>query len=77
MHEFALAEGVLRTVRRVADAEGLSRVTRVVVSVGELQGIRPETFALAVEELRPAADARLEDAVFEVEVQPARFVCLE
>ncbi|MBQ9459613.1 MAG: hydrogenase maturation nickel metallochaperone HypA [Oscillospiraceae bacterium] len=39
MHELGLMDAMLRTVRRVCEAEGVSHVERIVLEVGELSGI--------------------------------------
>ena len=75
MHEWALAEGVLDTVREVARKEGLRRVTRIEVRVGELQSINCELFAGALRHVLPTEHADLGSAAVEVEIEPARFRC--
>ena len=44
MHEFALAEAVITTALREAEREGIEKIRRIEVHVGELQNIHAETF---------------------------------
>ncbi|MBD3205777.1 hydrogenase nickel incorporation protein HypA [Candidatus Bathyarchaeota archaeon] len=72
MHEWALAEGVISTATRVAEEEGLTKVTEVVVMIGELQQVEHDVLEFAFEQLRTPL---LEDAKFVLESQPAKFKC--
>jgi hydrogenase nickel incorporation protein HypA/HybF len=67
MHELALAEAIVTAAKETARKNGLERITRIEVRVGELQQIEREAFRFAVEELIEA----------EIDVQPdaARFSC--
>ena len=75
MHEFALADAVVRAAVKTADDEELQKVDHVQVRVGELQSIKKETFDFALKESRPADDPRLEETTFEVVIVPAAFRC--
>ncbi len=68
MHEWALAEAVLDSVR---EHSGGRRVSRVVLRFGELQQIDREIFDFALREL----GGELGAARFEIESEPARFAC--
>ena len=74
MHEWALAEGVIETVLQSVKAACKQRVQEVVVSVGQLQQIRRETFDFSLQEMMPDAPI-LKDASFQVEIEPAKFQC--
>jgi hydrogenase nickel incorporation protein HypA/HybF len=74
MHEFALAEAVVRAVLQTAESEGMTAVTRVAVRVGELQSIQRDTFEFALQQVR-GEDPRMAGAAMEVEIVPARFAC--
>lgn len=71
MHEWALAEAVLDSVR--AQAAG-RRVLRVVLRLGELQSIDPEVLLGGLQAL--AAGTALEAAAFATETEPAELACL-
>lgn len=75
MHELALAQAVITAALDVAEREGLSRVTRIEVRLGELQRIRKETFEFALAEVMPAVEPRLDAAQISLEIEPARFFC--
>ena len=74
MHEFALAEAVIRAALQTAESEGMTAVTRVAVRVGELQSIQKDTFVFALQQTR-TDDPRLADTTMEVEIVPASFSC--
>ena len=52
MHEWALAEGVVSAVNRVAEEQGLEEITEITVKVGELQQIDHEIFRFALDQQR-------------------------
>jgi hydrogenase nickel incorporation protein HypA/HybF len=55
MHEWALAEAVLKAACEVAEKEKLVEVTEVNVKVGELQQVEREIFLFALQQLKPAS----------------------
>ena len=72
MHEWALAEGVISTAEKFARENGLTKVTEVVVVIGELQQIEHDVLEFAFEQLKTPLFA---DAVFVLKSQPAMFKC--
>ena len=50
MHEWALADGIISTVLAFAESKKASRVSEIVVRVGEIQQINTETFKFIIEE---------------------------
>jgi hydrogenase nickel incorporation protein HypA/HybF len=72
MHEWALAEGVVTTVVRVAEEQGLEEITEVTVRIGELQQIEHDVFRFALEQLRPPI---MKNANFVLESIGARLKC--
>ncbi len=72
MHEWALAEGVVSTTARIAEEQGLEKVTEVTVSIGELQQIEHDVFRFALEQLRPPI---MKDAEFVFESIGAKLRC--
>ena len=74
MHEFALAEAIVRAALQTAESEGMTVVTRVAVQVGELQSIKKDVFEFALAQVG-TEDPRLANAAMEVEIVPARFAC--
>jgi hydrogenase nickel incorporation protein HypA/HybF len=73
VHEWALAEAVVLTLSQYLREVGLSRVSRVVVSLGELQAVDREVFEFALREL--ASLYGVEVGRFEVVDEEASFEC--
>ena len=73
MHEWALAEAVLDTVRAKQKEQGGLIPTKVTVSFGELQSIDPDVFAEGIRHLQDDADDL--DLDFEFRTEPATFSC--
>ncbi len=62
MHELGIAQSALERVLEEAQKAGATRVLRVVLRVGRLSGVDPESLRFAFEAVRvntPAADAVL------------------
>jgi hydrogenase nickel incorporation protein HypA/HybF len=75
MHELALAEAVIAAALDAAKTRGLSRLTKIGVTIGELQSIESSAFEFALNELVPAGEPRLAGVEITVEREPARFKC--
>lgn len=75
MHEMALADAVVTTAIREGERNGLSRITEVVVRIGELQRIDREVFAFALQQVLPAAEPRIAGVRFRIESEAALFRC--
>lgn len=75
MHEFALAEAVIDTALGFAEKEGLTKISGVLVRIGELQNIEREIFDYALKEIMPQTEPRLASTVITLETEPARFCC--
>jgi hydrogenase nickel incorporation protein HypA/HybF len=73
MHEWALAEGVISTVLRVASEENAGEVVGIKIRVGELQQIDRSNFEFAIEELAKGTIA--ERARVEIEPEKSAFKC--
>ena len=52
MHEWSLAEGVVSTVKRIAEEEELEEVTEVAIKIGELQQVEHEVLRFALDQMR-------------------------
>jgi len=72
MHEWALAEGIVSTAVRVAEDEGLLKITEIVINIGELQQIEHEILMFALEQLKTP---RMKDARFVLKPIQGRFRC--
>jgi hydrogenase nickel incorporation protein HypA/HybF len=72
MHEWALAEGIVSTATRIAEAEGLIKVTQVTIMVGELQQIEHDILLFAIDQLRSPL---LKDSEFVLDTVHAKLKC--
>jgi hydrogenase nickel incorporation protein HypA/HybF len=54
MHEWALAEAVIKAASEIAEKEKLMEVTEVNVKIGELQQVEREILQFALQQLKPA-----------------------
>jgi hydrogenase nickel incorporation protein HypA/HybF len=54
MHEWALAEAVLKAASEIAEKEQLAEVTEVNIKIGELQDVEREILSFALQQLKPA-----------------------
>jgi hydrogenase nickel incorporation protein HypA/HybF len=75
MHEFALADSVVKAATRAAREAGIDRVERITVRVGELQQIEIDLFEFSLTQVLPAADPALAGVRFVVESEPVVFRC--
>ncbi len=53
MHEWALAEAVIKTATEIAEKECLKQVSEVTVRIGELQQVERPIFRFALQQLKP------------------------
>ena len=74
MHEWALAESVIKTVVEYSKTEKLKKLKEAGVVFGELQAIDKEIFAFALDELRKQFPAA-KDCKFKILNEPAAFRC--
>ena len=72
MHEWALAEGVITTAQKFAEENDLTKVTEVVVMIGELQQIDHDVLEFTFQQLKTEL---FKDAKFVLKTQPALFKC--
>lgn len=54
MHEWALAESVIKAASEIAEKEHLKEVTEIDIKIGELQDVEREIFRFALQQLKPA-----------------------
>ena len=72
MHEWALAEGVITTALKASAKENITHITKIVVSIGQLQQISTDIFESALKEVLPASEPRLSGV--EIILQPIEAV---
>jgi hydrogenase nickel incorporation protein HypA/HybF len=75
VHELALAQAVVETALDTAGRERMTRLTRIVVRIGELQSIERDVFEFALKEVMPASEPRLAGTAIDIEIEPAGFLC--
>lgn len=75
MHEWALAESVIKTAAEHFKKEKLKKLSEAGVVFGELQAIDKEIFSFALEELVKAESKILTGCKFKVIDEPAAFKC--
>jgi hydrogenase nickel incorporation protein HypA/HybF len=75
MHEWALAEGVIKTALDEGEKAGLTAISRISVKIGELQRIRRDVFENALRTVMPADEPRLSGTELQLEIEPVRFRC--
>ena len=76
MHEFSLMESVLSRVRESAGENGINRISKVKIVVGQMTMAVPDSLQFAFEALTQAEEALLyADAVLEIEERPVRCLC--
>jgi len=72
MHEWALAEAVIRTASQIAEKEGLTEVTEVNIRLGELQQVDIDIFKFALSQLKTR---ELGKAQFNIRKAEAKLLC--
>jgi hydrogenase nickel incorporation protein HypA/HybF len=72
MHEWALAEGVLSTAEKFAQENNLTKVTEVIIIIGELQQVEHDVLEFAFEQLKTSL---FKEAKFIMNSQPGKFKC--
>jgi len=72
MHEWALAEAVIRTTSQIAEKEGITNITEVNIRLGELQQVDVEIFKFALSQLKTQ---ELKEARFNIRKAEAKLRC--
>ena len=75
MHEWALAEAVIRSAVDVSRKEKLKSISEVVIRMGELQQIDGDAFRQACDSTCEPYREVLGKARFTIETEPAVFAC--
>ncbi|MDI6640831.1 MAG: hydrogenase nickel incorporation protein HypA [Elusimicrobiota bacterium] len=75
MHEFVLAEGIISTVVKTAEKEGLKEITKIKIKIGELQQIDIEMFEFALKKFIQPENPILKMAKIEFEKEKAILKC--
>ncbi len=73
MHEWALADGIVRTAIEFANMHGKDKILAIRVVLGELQDVNEEILKFAIDEIKKGTIA--EDADVEFVLEEAEFRC--
>ncbi len=73
MHELAVTESIVDIVKAQAEEHGATKVTRVDVTIGGLQGLVPDSVQFYFEVL--TKDTPLAEARLNITLVPARAIC--
>ena len=72
MHEWALAEAVMKAAQEIADKECLKQVTEIHIKIGELQDVERQIFRFALSQLKPE---RFKNSRFRISKAKATLKC--
>jgi hydrogenase nickel incorporation protein HypA/HybF len=72
MHEWALAEGIIKTAEKFAEDQRIEEITEVKIMIGELQQIEHDIIEFALDQMRTP---RMKKTKFVIDTVPARFKC--
>ncbi|KPK70973.1 hypothetical protein AMJ87_08035 [candidate division WOR_3 bacterium SM23_60] len=75
MHEWALADGVVTTARKVARQERIEKIAKLKIKVGEVQQIDTEIFRNALEQIIQSHNSLLKGATIEIDIARAVLEC--
>ncbi len=73
MHEWSIADNLVKLVVKAVEREGLASVSRVVIQVGVLRQVIPESLEMAFSFL--AGETAIAGAGLEIEVVPLKARC--
>ena len=73
MHEYSIAQNMIRIVRDKVDNGVLSRVTKVKVKVGELSGVVPDALEFSFKII--AEDSKMKKAQLKIDFIPVKAKC--
>lgn len=73
MHEWSIADNLVKLVAAAAEREGLGSVSRVVIQVGVLRQVIPESLDMAFAFL--AGETPIAGALLEIETIPLKVRC--
>lgn len=77
MHEWALADAVIKSAKNVAKKENLKEITEVVIKIGEIQSIDEELFESALNEVmkKDRDNALFQNTKFICSIEKAKLKC--
>ncbi len=72
MHEWALAESVVKTILKMVEEKGIEKIIEVKIKIGEIQQVDHEIFITVLTQLKPV---ELKDTEFTIEVAETELKC--
>ena len=75
MHEWALAESILIAAADAAEKEGLKKVKKINIGIGELQQISMDAFEFALDELINILDEKLKGVKIRIKTEKSSLIC--
>lgn len=75
MHEWALAESVIKTSIAAAEKEQLKKITEINVKLGALQQITDDIFRFALDELVSSYKDKFKDVTINIETEETTLQC--
>ena len=75
MHEWALAESVIKSSISAAEKENLKKITEINVRLGALQQIADDIFKFALDELIETYDDKFQDVKINIETEETALQC--
>jgi hydrogenase nickel incorporation protein HypA/HybF len=75
MHEWALAESVIKSSISAAEKEKLTKITEINVRLGELQQIAADIFKFALDELVETYKDRFQNVNINIETEETKLQC--
>lgn len=75
MHEWALAESVIKSSIAAAEKEKLKKITQITVRLGALQQIADDIFKFALDELVNAYAEKFQDVTINIETEETELQC--
>jgi len=75
MHEWALAESVIKTSISAAEKEHLKKITEINVRLGALQQITDDIFRFALDEIAASYKDKFHDVTINIETEETTLQC--
>jgi hydrogenase nickel incorporation protein HypA/HybF len=75
MHEWALAESIITAALEAAEKEKLKTITKIKISIGELQQIEQDIFKFALDEIIKAHNSLLKNVKIEIITEKSVLKC--
>ena len=75
MHEWALAESILTAAVEVANKEKLKKITKIQITIGELQQIEQDIFKFALDGIIKEQRDKLKDVKIQIKIETSSLKC--